>query len=910
MRASVTGTGMVFGVNLANTCPVIFFIDCSINENSTTCFNLQTKMIEPLYDVSRCGARFKLSPISTALEPLLFCDDFMDQTNCSDPSRVGFVCPVRGFLSSIAKQIICNSGSGFYHGEAPKIPQICDDGLDKACVQISLSCFIHKHGICDGKVHCDDSSDELEEQCDHLTAKKCYRRYLLVTIKGKITFPLEWVGDGVIDCLDGEDEIDNWPTCGHGVTARYVRYDSSCKEVFLCYNSNQQFIEFADLCDKKESCHNENKICYLSRQTITPVTTALRDEIGRVRFYYCLKGLKGIERLKNSRCYFALFLQSKNVFGRNKQNYEIMVPDAMIDCRHVYGEHYVFLSCLGLCSNNTICPLTRQLIWNSCPGQFENKRVFTQGMNGELTFLLRDRRTGELGDDLFRCENNKCLTYDKICNLIDDCGDSSDESSCFNHYQCKTSKEYLPITQMCDGIIHCSDMSDECNDICGQRLISSYFIRIVAWVVGILAILLNGISLLNNISTISKCKSEPALLNNGLIAVISSGDLLMGFYITVITVFDSYYGSKYCFTHLEWISSDTCVALGAISTTASHISLFSMTLLSLLRLSGIKNDFVIPKSVSKASLKKLAGMVVIIITASLAISLTPLVKGLEDFFVNGIRFDVSNTLFHGCPNKKVLQSILHEYYGRIRMDDLKWAQINTLVKPMFSHDYGGISYKRQSFYGNDAVCMFKYFVRKDDPQGIFVFILLCFNLICFAVIALSYGTIVIKTKQSAEVVGKNNTDKTAKKVNAKLHRITIWIALTDFVCWVPFIVVCCFNYLDILDATEWYSFFSILVLPINSVINPILYDRSLETFIYSIYSKIKTKMIKLLSLIKLRRSNKVQDNSNVVADPGIELQEMEPTVNQMVVGIAPEGRNKMEDAIIAPESKLDAARRS
>ena len=863
-------------------------IDCSINENSTTCFNLHSGMREPLYNFSRCAARYTASRIRTGLEPLNFCENFFDQTNCSDPLRVGVICPVNSFMSSIAKQIICNSGSGFYRGEAPKIPQICDDGLDKACVQISLSCFLHKHFMCNGEANCEDLSDELHEQCDQMTTKTFYRRFIGATVKDKIPFPLKWVGDGVNDCLDGEDEIDNWPTCGHGATARYVRYDSSCREVFLCYNIDQQFIEFADLCDRKESCHNENKICFLSRQTITPVTTALRDEKGRLRLFYCLKGLKDVEYLKKSTCSLAIHLKSNKIFGYNTQNYEFMVPDAMIDCRHVYGEHYVFLSCFGRCSNNPICPLTRQILWNSCPGQFQNKRVFTQVTNGELTFLLRDHKTGELGRDLFRCENNRCLTYDKICNLVDDCGDSSDESPCSNHYQCETSREYLPITQQCDGIINCADMSDECNDTCGQRLIGSYFIRIAAWVVGILAIVLNGMSLFNNISTISKCKSEPALLNNGLIALISLGDFVIGLYITVIIAHDAYYGTKYCLTHLEWISSDTCVALGAISTTASHISLFSMTFLSLLRLSGVKNDFMIPKSVTNASFEKLAGMVVTILTVSLVISLTPLVKGLEDFFVNGIRFEASNTLFHGCPNKKILLSILHEYYGRMMVDDLTWVQIETLVKPMFSYDYGGISYKRQSFYGNDAVCSFKYFVRKDEPQGMFVFVLLSFNFMCFVVIGLSYGAVVATTRKSTKRVAMNNTDKTAKKITAKLHRITIWIIFTDFVCWVPFIAVCCFHYLEIFDATEWYSFFSLLVLPINSVINPIIYDRSMETLIYSIYSKIRTGMMNLVSLIELRRLNGVQDNANAVVDPGIELKEMVHIVNQMAIGTAPE----------------------
>ena len=57
------------------------------------------------------------------------------------------------------------------------------------------------------------------------------------------------------------------------------------------------------------------------------------------------------------------------------------------------------------------------------------------------------------------------------------------------------------------------------------------------------------------------------------------------------------------------------------------------------------------------------------------------------------------------------------------------------------------------------------------------------------------------------------------------RKIAIIIA-TDFCCWVPFVIVCCLHSLSLLDATPWYALFSIVILPINSVINPLLYDNT------------------------------------------------------------------------------------
>ena len=855
-------------------------VNCS-TENVTTCYNLESNTTVPLFNFTRCSARLGRDTIHVKL--VQFCEDFADQTNCSDPERVGVVCQVHGYNTTIAKQIICLN-SDLFSSPASPVPQLCDDGLDKACVQISLSCFVHKHFMCDGHADCQDLSDETNDQCHVMAFKRCSRRYVETEVKGNISFPLQWIGDGVYDCMDGEDEAADWPTCGYGVTARYASYGSLCMEVYLCDNTNHKFIEFSSLCDKKESCQNENEICYLSREAIKPIAKAVRDQAKRVRILHCLDGLKDVEFLKNSTCSLTVFRNWKGTFGQNKTQ-EVIVPSTMNDCRHVYGEYYVFLSCLGRCSDSS-CPLTREILWNSCSRQFENKKIYTKASDGRLTFLVRDQRTGELGIDVFLCKNNKCVTYDKVCNLVNDCGDSSDELLCTNHFQCETSKEYLAVTQKCDDVIHCTDMSDECNDACGQSIINGYVLKIVAWLTGISSIILNCMSLFKNIVTISKCTSEAALLNNGLIACVCLGDLLMGLYLSVIAAFDSYHGASYCRKHLDWISSDTCAALGVISTTASQLSLFSMAVLALLRISGIRNDFVVPKSVSRRSVMKLASMVLLIVVVSLGISLVPLMRWLEDTFVNGIRFDASNTLFHGCPNKEVLRAILDEYYGRIMAVYLKWTKIMDLIRSMFSNDYNGILYKQQSFYGNDAVCLFKYFVTNDDPQGIFVFILLCFNFSCFVIIGLSYGAMVAKTRKSADIVqATKNADNAAKKPKkvAKLERITIWIIFTDFVCWVPFIVVCCFHYLDIVNATALYSFFSILVLPINSVINPLIYDTSLRTKILSPFGKIKEGVMKLWLLLKHWR-NRGTNSSEAVAREGIELQEIKPTSKQVTPG--------------------------
>ena len=36
----------------------------------------------------------------------------------------------------------------------------------------------------------------------------------------------------------------------------------------------------------------------------------------------------------------------------------------------------------------------------------------------------------DLCNELFQCNNNKCLDFSLVCDLTDDCGDNSDENNC------------------------------------------------------------------------------------------------------------------------------------------------------------------------------------------------------------------------------------------------------------------------------------------------------------------------------------------------------------------------------------------------------------------------------------------------------------------------------------------------
>ena len=172
--------------------------------------------------------------------------------------------------------------------------------------------------------------------------------------------------------------------------------------------------------------------------------------------------------------------------------------------------------------------------------------------------------------------------------------------------------------------------------------------------------------------------------------------------------------------------------------------------------------------------------------------------------------------------------------------------------------WGQLSRKPVHFYGNDGVCLFKYFVRTDDARKSrqsldiqaqikdpVVWTMLAVNLVCFIVITCCYIVITWKTKQSSQRSGQNDNEERQKNERAIQNKIMLIIA-TDFLCWVPFIVISALHNLAYIDASKWYDTIAMTVLPLNSVINPLVYDKALADFVGRNVDRVK-QLVTLLA---------------------------------------------------------------
>ena len=750
----------------------------------------------------------------------MMCDNKLDHTNCTDTRLAPLQCPVGGYMSTVSQYIICKSTvyTEINNRVHSNTSAVCDDGMDTQCVTPIPGCEIHKHQLCNNISDCKDGSDEKSSLCSRVTTQDCQRKYHFRT---SLKIPVDWIKDGIVDCVNGIDEdIAKWEHCEYSTFTIYGI--ENCEDVYICPSGSPLYVDIKSICDVLLSCKGGIEICNSEVSTSSQLKYAPVNVDNVNYLHYCLIGLEHLYKHIAS-CEHVTY-PTDEILG-TKPNY-LYLPTKQVSCKYVYGELYVYISCSGMCYSAR-CPLTPAPLSGICSKTL--KRVsYSLSSSGSLVLVKKAKNNYFSVNNIFVCGNGNCVDYSKVCNLIDDCGDDTDEDNCVNHFVCNVrssySKSYIALSSVCDGRNDCLDESDE-SSCCHRQLIDAPILKISSWLIGTLSLLLNGATQARSICTMKRVRTSSALTDKVLVTFINFGDWLVGSYLFSLAVLDAYFESSFCLKQFDWLLSSSCSILGVVSTIGSQISLFSMTILSITRLVRISKGLSIPGPINKKGCILMAIMIFFLLGSSVVVAVIPLMPLFEDTFINALYLPDIDFL-RGFATKRNLKPTLEFYYGKIRLEvsNLSWNSLTSLINGMFTSSYKGISQRFLGFYGNDPVCLFKFFVSSDEPQTTFSWSILTANFICFAVISICYLIVFIITSTSSSSLSEGATGDHVRSRNQRLQRKVSIIILTDFLCWVPFIIICLLHTTEIVDASPWYALMSILILPINSVINPLLYD--------------------------------------------------------------------------------------
>ncbi len=383
--------------------------------------------------------------------------------------------------------------------------------------------------------------------------------------------------------------------------------------------------------------------------------------------------------------------------------------------------------------------------------------------------------------------------------------------------------------------LNCSASSNRSPFLTCDRLLSDRVLVVMMWLIGINA-LGGNVFVLWYKSKYNKNRVQSFLYNN-----LAMSDFLMGVYMIIIAIADSYFAEEFPLRAEEWRPGITCKISGALSIISSECSVFFITFISIDRFMSVKY----PQSYFKlrSQWTKITAALLWIFSAVLGIVPSSLAGRNPNFYDNS----------HVCIG---LPLALYETYTKTNSRKVAGSHTQTYIE--FS----------QWFSTGQKVGMY---------YSVAVFLGL--NCACYLVIVICYIAIIRTVYMSSKRAGLNSEMKTQIRLTLKVAAIVI----TDFVCWFPIIVLGILVQFQVLTLPpSVFAWAVTFVLPINSALNPYLY-----TIADAISSRRKQWLeSKSQSMSQRSRASRVDGDGNDVTNT-------ESRAKTITTSIPPAGSNTM-----------------
>ena len=447
-------------------------------------------------------------------------------------------------------------------------------------------------------------------------------------------------------------------------------------------------------------------------------------------------------------------------------------------------------------------------------------------------------------------DRSKGPTYQGFCDGIKNCANGIDEQNCPNMFYCKSDHQPVPMDKTCDTIPDCSDSSDECNNC----TMSSYFAS-TAQLIGSLPVLIMVILLAVTITPLNlyavyfhqrRSSENIAVRIDRILCLSLAGcDLLMGAYLLLITIKHFQYSGSYCSHDDNWRSSAGCKIAGALHFASPHGALQVTLLTSVCRSYTCKNSLTGKKisfNVFLGSFLFLALLNIAMTTLPFAASIWP--SGLTDMFVHEFYFPGNPIIQRG---KKAELAQIASLYLRKEVEATEQYSVKKLLtvlqnmtsaKDLFSYD----RIITIGYYGGSAMCNPDIFSNEDS---IFYFKLVYSieTTISSVVISISYVLIWKEYLTTIKAVKSKNDQSQNESQEEKTFFLTMKVAIlvgSQLLCWLPVNVAIIASFFGVNIPPIINDILIGIVLPANSLINPIIHTDILNTFLSSVMEKIRS----------------------------------------------------------------------
>ena len=519
------------------------------------------------------------------------------------------------------------------------------------------------------------------------------------------------------------------------------------------------------------------------------------------------------------------------------------------------------------CSNDTVLPEDKQLN----PGTYYlcNKNS-TQTV--EETFCSVDPDTKNWFNNL----NLETFLYDSY-DITEENGECvannhwpsesclTDSNCCFSNHTNRLLKETA-----CRPNCNCSTPTyitfTEEEEESGKMITKTFMVFFLA--VGLTAIFGNLAVIIHSLKVIFKkgLTGRPVTerrIYHVLILNLSFADLGMGFYVvgvvsgSIMYLLRHTYGDETAKTP----GSTLCLVLGLINFAASQISVTAIATITGLRLHSVIFPY------KAVRLKVIVGIVLLTWLFWLTVASFPVMNNdvLNTVFIDDIRIDLENKKFVKLPYSR-LYFLLEKFLDNINTrcglpptEQYKLASrptwkflfdLSKKLKLVDSNVQERITYF--GYYNGQWACTMKFFLSHKNPASYFTLPIVLYNMIGFIFILSSQIVITWKTSTCSAIgshllsccrcFGPKKEQKVLSQQqkreaeNRKMHRRMLFIVLTDFCCWIPISVFSLDFYVRSMYAPRCtflsykraiehrFPTFLMLLLPINSAINPFIYS--------------------------------------------------------------------------------------